>query len=203
MSECDDWLVSISAYDAHERDMLLKVLQDMYPIKPGIQTLRDRVKQIRLATRLATGGVPIDDELADIERELVDEVLAEHFAGGSHIRRIGKRYWTFNSGCWRMAGDEMVEGKLQKTMVRLREERPEDVAQLVAAIGDAKTSSLVTAARQAGRDVRDQCGSAAADAPDPGASRELSQLRAAPRLRRQPDRECARPGAFLYAAGRY
>jgi P4 family phage/plasmid primase-like protien len=141
MSECDDWLVSISAYDAHERDMLLKVLQDMYPIKPGIQTLRDRVKQIRLAT----GGVPIDDELADIERELVDEVLAEHFSGGAHIRRIGKRYWTFNSGCWRMAGDEMVEGKLQKTMVRLREERPEDVAQLVAAIGDAKTSSLVGA----------------------------------------------------------
>lgn len=137
--ECDAFLNSIAAYDAHERDMLLKVLQDMYPIKPGIQTLRDRVKQIRLAT----GGVIVDEELADIERELVDEVLAEHFEGGAHLRRVGRKFWIYQGGVWMLTDDEVIEGKLQKTLVRLREERPQDVTQLVAAIGDSKTTSLV------------------------------------------------------------
>ncbi len=129
----------VATYTPAEADIALAILKEKTGI--GMVQLREDVKRIRkqLAGRTEEG------ELADIERELVDEVLAEHFAGGAHIRRAGRVYWEYRHGVWMMIDDEVIEGRLQKTIVRLREERPEDVEQLTAAIGEAKTSSLVGA----------------------------------------------------------
>lgn len=138
-AECDVFLPRIAGYDPHETDQLLKILQDLYPIKPGIQALRDQVKRIR--RQLA--GHYKDDEIADVERELIQEILDERFLGGAHLRRIGRMFWAYRGGVWQMMGDEPVQGVIQKSIYRLREDRPEEVAQLVAAIGDSKTSALV------------------------------------------------------------
>ena len=129
----------VATYTPAEADIVLAILKEKTGI--GMVQLREDVKRIRkqLAGRTEEG------DLADIERELVDEVLAEHYEGGAHIRRAGRVYWEYRHGVWMMTDDEAIEGKLQKTIIRLREERPEDVEQLTAAIGEAKTSSLVGA----------------------------------------------------------
>jgi putative DNA primase/helicase len=134
----DSLLPRIAQYEPHETDMLLKALQARYPVRPGIQTLRDSVKRIR--TQLAGRD---GEEVTDIERELVDEMLEEHFAGGAHLKRIGRAFWLYETGVWRMIGDEPIRGLLQESIIRLRETRPDDAAQLVAAIGENKTTTLV------------------------------------------------------------
>jgi len=137
-AQCDAKLHLIAQYEPHQTDMMLKTLQDKYPVKPGIQTLRDSLKRIR--KQLV--GIDDDDDAADIERELIQEFLDEHYAGGEHLRRVGKVFWIYRHGVWRMMGDEAVRGKLVKTITRIREDRPQEIAQLVASVGDSKTSAL-------------------------------------------------------------
>ncbi len=137
--DCDALLPRIAGYNDSEAEQLLQVLKEKYPHRQSIVALRREIGRIRKQL----SGRNTDDEIADIERELIEEMLNEHFEGGAHIRRIGKAFWIYEGGVWRMVGDEMVKGLLHDSIIRLREERPEEAAQLVAAIGENKTSALV------------------------------------------------------------
>lgn len=104
----------------------------------------------------------VDIESRDPQIALIDHVLREHYDDGDHLRRINGIYWMFDHGVWRPEGDERVNGKLQMSIVRLREDRPEDYRELVIAVGEKETSALVSslcntmarhlAAKEAGSD---------------------------------------------------
>ena len=113
--------------------------EDPAPTRKGMM---DEIKRIRqqLVSKVSSGG-----EIDDIEMALIQEALEEHYGGGEHLRRHGRQYWAFRGGVWLRTEDEVVHGRLQKTLVRLRKERPADVEELVAAVGETKTSALTSA----------------------------------------------------------
>lgn len=141
-AQCTAKLHLIAQYEPHESGMMLKAMQGKFEVatgqRPPIAELRDSLKRIR--KQLV--GIDDDADAADIELELIQEFLDEHYASGAHIRRVGKVFWIYRHGVWRMLGDEPVRGKLSSTIKRIREDRPEEIAQLVASVGDSKTSSL-------------------------------------------------------------
>lgn len=145
VEECNDFLtrIAIARLPANEVDILAATLKDAYPApKPSKQSL---LKGITGAGRTLTGrgaggskGGPVD-----LERALLTAFLDEWYAGGRHLKRIGKRCWTYEQGLWALADDETVRGKLGLTFTRLRVERPDDMRELVAVVGEGKTSSLM------------------------------------------------------------
>ena len=145
MAECDSRMHLIAMFEPHETEVMLQVMKGKYSTatgeKMGIVALRESLKRIRKQL----SGVDVDGDATDIERELLTETLDEHFAGGEHIMRIGKRFWVYRHGVWLPKGDEPIRGCLQDTMSRIREDRPKEIAQLVASISDNKTSSTVGA----------------------------------------------------------
>ena len=143
---CDRIILRIAAakLEPTSTELLLKQLQPAYPV-PGkraisLSTLRDQLEVAgkRLTAQLAdaAGG------MRDIEEDLIQEVLREHFADGRHIKRLAKLFWTYEEGLWAQDEEERVLGTVSHTFLRLRKERPEAVMELVAAVGETKTSSL-------------------------------------------------------------
>ncbi len=64
---------------------------------------------------------------------------------GQLIKRWARQFWVYRGGVWAPMEDEWVKARLLKTLYWLREERPEDHLALTAAVGDAKSSSLLSA----------------------------------------------------------
>jgi P4 family phage/plasmid primase-like protien len=116
----------------------------LYPDpKPSKKSLTDAIKTAgkKLSGRIATQG-----ELHDMERLIVQQrILDDHFDSGRTIKRVAKKFWTYHEGLWRITPDEWIKGKVLSSIVRLREERPQDEAELVAIIEEGRTSSWMRA----------------------------------------------------------
>ncbi len=140
---CQSMIPRIAAakLDPQDISVLAGTLHDMYPSPKPTKGSLERGIQIagkRLTAQLSDGSGGI----SDIEQDLIQAVLDEHFEGGKTIKRIAKTYWTYAHGLWAMISDEPIRGKTIKTLSKLRQERPDDVLELVAAVGEAKTSTL-------------------------------------------------------------
>jgi P4 family phage/plasmid primase-like protien len=144
--ECDDLIVDIAsaALDDQDEEILLVGVQQEYPMptakRISIVVLRKMVANIkkRLTAKLADA----DGEISDIEELFINEVLHEHFDAGHSIARVGRLWWQYGDGVWTKRDREVVRGKFTDTILRLRKERPKDARQLVAAVGEFRTSAL-------------------------------------------------------------
>ena len=132
--------IAAAKLDDTENSILAAALREKYPIKPPKAALERDIKTMgkRLTATLSDG----QGGITDIEQDLIAAVLLDHFDGGRTIKRIGRKFWTYERGLWALHDDEAIKGKMIKTLTRLRRERPDDVLQLVAAVGETKTSAL-------------------------------------------------------------
>lgn len=140
---CQSMIPRIAAakLDPQDISVLAGTLREKYPAPKPSKGSLERGIQIagkRLTAKLSDGSGGI----SDIEQDLIQAVLDEHFEGGKTIKRIAKTYWTYDHGLWAMISDEPIRGKTIKTLSKLRQERPDDVLELVAAVGESKTSTL-------------------------------------------------------------
>ena len=133
--------IAAAKLDDTEVSILASALRDKYPVKPPKASIMVDIKTTgkRLTAALSDG----QGGITDIEQDLIKAVLDEHYLTGRTIKRIGNRFWTYERGLWALHNSEAVNGKLIKTLTRLRVERPDDVLQLVAAVGESKTSTLM------------------------------------------------------------
>jgi len=117
--------------------LLKNASDDPQPSKMSI------IEQTKVASKRLTADLSdVSGHISDIEIELIERTLKDHYNDGKHIKRVGRKWWSYQDGLWSMDDDERVRGKMQKTFTTLRTERPEDVMPLVAAVGDTKTSAL-------------------------------------------------------------
>ena len=134
--------VAAAKLDAADTDVLAALIRKASDMpQPSKQSV---LEQIRISSKRLTAE--LGDEsgaIADIEMELLEKTLNEHYDNGNHIKRVDKNWWTYKDGLWALDDDEKVRGKMQKTFVHLRTARPEDMMPLVSAVGDTKTSALV------------------------------------------------------------
>jgi P4 family phage/plasmid primase-like protien len=138
---CDAMIVKIAAAKLSKSDnsRLAGMLKNLYPDpKPTKKAVEDDIKDAgkRLVGQQAEGG-----ELHDMERVLVQAILDDHFAGGDTIKRVAKKFWTYDEGLWRITPDEWIKGKILASLVRLREERPSDELELVAVVEEGRSST--------------------------------------------------------------
>jgi putative DNA primase/helicase len=140
---CESEITRIAAarLDPHEVDILAGALKEKYPKPaPTKRHLFDSIKRAgdRLTAKISDG----EGGIVDIEQELIQAVLDEHFKSGNTVKRIKNKYWTFERGLWAVDNDERVRGSTVRTISRLRTERPDDHLALVAAVGESKTGAL-------------------------------------------------------------
>lgn len=90
------------------------------------------------------GEVAKDGTLSDVELLLLEEFENEHYPNNT-LKRIGMKYWSFEHGLWAMLDNEVIHGQLTRTIIRLREERPEEAEQLIAVVQESKTSTQTRA----------------------------------------------------------
>jgi len=72
---------------------------------------------------------------------VIQYALDERFEGGKTLKRFAKLYWTYQDGLWAIENDERIDGALANIIIKLREERPQDLAELVATVDDRNTSA--------------------------------------------------------------
>lgn len=128
-----------------DEDILLGTLRDTYPQgtqRPSKLRLHADIQQLRKT--MAGKNEDENGTVTDIQIDIIHQCLAKHYADGKHIRRVGRSFWVYENGCWRTTEDEQVRGRLIDTITVLRTERPEDAVQLVAAVGEQDTSSIVS-----------------------------------------------------------
>jgi P4 family phage/plasmid primase-like protien len=131
--------IAAARLDPHEVGILAGALKEKYP-KPA-PTKGDLLGTIKRSGERLIAGTP-EGGIVDIQQELIQAVLDEHFKGGKTVRRVANRYWTYERGLWALIENESVKGSIVKTLSRLRTERPEDKLALVAAVGESQTSTL-------------------------------------------------------------
>lgn len=129
--------------DPSDEDVLAAALRKTYP--KGEAPSKDRIHSDIKKLRSSFGGTTEADDgtITDIEMDLVGEVLARHYGTGKHLRRVGKAFWVYDGGCWRMTEDEQVKGRMLDTIVSLRVQRPDDKPGIVSAVGEGATTALV------------------------------------------------------------
>lgn len=142
--DCADLIPRIAAakLDPVENGTLATMLRNHWP-SPA-PTKKDITDQIGLAHKRLTAKLSTSGEILDIEESLIEEVLQEHWKSGEHLILKGRLFWDYYKGVWMPQEDDRVAGHVQTTLKRLRKERPEDVMDLVAAVGDSKTSALTS-----------------------------------------------------------
>lgn len=138
---CDRMIPKIAAAKLGKTDnsRLAGLLKEFYPDpKPTKKSIEDDIKEAgkRLVGMQSEGG-----ELHDMEQMLVQAILDDHFDGGKTIKRVGKKFWTYSDGLWRITPDEWVKGKVLNSLIRLREDRPSDELELVAVVEEGRSSS--------------------------------------------------------------
>ena len=135
--------VAAAKLDAADTDVLAALIREASEApKPSKKAV---LEQIKVSSKRLTAELADESgSIADIEIELIQETLNTHFGEGKHLKRVGKKWWSYDAGLWSMDDDERIRGKMQKTFVKIRTERSEDIMPLVAVVGDAKTSALVS-----------------------------------------------------------
>lgn len=137
-------VIAAGAFSASDIEMLVSHLRghwydgDHVPSKKAIlDSIRGQARRNRGQQTDENGDSP------DLQQLLIQQVLDEHYNKGEFLKRVGRQFWSYTHGVWRPVADEIVQGKLQRTVVQLRQERKQDMAKLVAAVGESKTSALV------------------------------------------------------------
>lgn len=138
---CDAMIPKIAAAKLGKTDTtrLAGYLRNLYPDpKPPKQAIIDDIKETgkRLTGHLATEGV-----IVDAEKRVIEYALDDRYEGGKTLKRFAGLYWTYDSGLWAIENDERVDGVFANTIIKLREERPQELAELVATIDDRNTSA--------------------------------------------------------------
>ena len=123
--------------DPFDTQQLVTDLSGITKVGKGVlnKSIEARTKNIIPRTN---DGVP-----KDLQRELIKAALDEHYAGGRHLKRIGKVCWRYSEGRWVIVSDEPVRGRVGQTFTRIKEERPADAMALVQAVEESNTSTLV------------------------------------------------------------
>lgn len=145
-AQCDKALELIAAARLipTEVDILCGVLREYWYAKP-LPSKASLIASVKQASKTLQGLFQDEDgKTPDLQRELIEQMLREHYADGAHLKRTGRQFWGYDRGVWRPVSDEVVRGKLQLTLVKLRTERKRDHARLVAAVGESKTSALLS-----------------------------------------------------------
>lgn len=140
-SACDAMVMKIAAaaLSKSENSRMAGILKECYPDpKPTKKAIEDDIKDAhkRMTSRVSNEGVIID-----AERRVIQYALDENFEGGKMLKRFAKLYWTYDRGLWAIENDERIDGVLANTIIKLREERPQELAELVATIDDRNTSA--------------------------------------------------------------
>jgi P4 family phage/plasmid primase-like protien len=138
---CDAMKPKIAAARLSKTDnsRLAGLLRELYPEpKPTKKSIEDDIKD---AGKRLVGMQSEDGELHDMEQMLVQAILEDHFSGGDTIKRVGKKFWTYEDGLWRITDDEWIKGKVLASLIRLREQRPSDELELVAVVEEGRSSS--------------------------------------------------------------
>lgn len=140
--DCADLIPRIAAakLDPVENGTLASMLRNHWPAPAP--TKKDITDQINLAHKRLTAKLSTSGEILDIEESLIEEILHEHWKDGEHLILKGRLFWDYYKGVWMPQEDDRVAGNVQTTLKRLRKERPDEIMDLVAAVGDSKTSSL-------------------------------------------------------------
>lgn len=138
---CDAMIPKIAAAKLGKTDTtrLAGMLRNLYPDpKPPKQAIIDDIKETgkRLTGHLATEGT-----IVDAEKRVIEYALDERFEGGKTLKRFAKLYWSYQDGLWAIDGDERIDGALASVIFDLRENRPQELAELVATIDDRNTSA--------------------------------------------------------------
>lgn len=133
--------IAAARLDATDTDHLGNLLRtaSARPLSKKAVTEEIAREHKKLIGQLSDGNT-----LADVELMLLSEFEVEHYPNGT-IKRIGGKFWTFEDGLWATINPDVVYGQLAKTIIRLREERPDDMEQLVAVVNESKTSAQVRA----------------------------------------------------------
>ena len=129
--------IANARFSPTDEQALLRAIQPKYEQRTNFKALEAELKSIR-------SEITTEDELGevhDLELEVIQEFESEWFPGGT-LKRVGKKYWTFDQGLWSMRDGEEVEGKFAETIIRIRKERPDDSRELAAMVGETKTSAL-------------------------------------------------------------
>ncbi len=123
--------------DPFEADQLAVMLKISTGLSKSV-TLKSVEARSRQAAKRTPDGVP-----RDLQRELIAAALDEHYAGGRHLKRIGKVCWRYLDGKWSIITDEPVRGRIGQTFTRIKETRPADATHMLSAMEDQQTSTLV------------------------------------------------------------
>jgi P4 family phage/plasmid primase-like protien len=123
--------------DPESRDDLLSKLHKAYK-RIGLDVNKTTLRKAITVEKKAQRHVHIDD----LELALAQKVLADHFAGGAHIKRFAGACWLYRKGVWRMTETEFVKKHVMDTLVAMK------------ASGDEEYKALLTATQEAGRDDR-------------------------------------------------
>jgi P4 family phage/plasmid primase-like protien len=137
---CDDMVMKIAAaaLSKSENSRMAGILREIYPDpKPSKKSIEDDIKD---AHKRMTSRVSNEGTIVDAERRVIQYALDEHYEGGKTLKRFAGMYWTYDTGLWDMEGDERIDGVLANTIIQLREERPQELAELVATVDDRNTS---------------------------------------------------------------
>lgn len=140
--------------DPYEADQLAGLLKTATGLSKTVTFKAIDARTQRLSRRT-------NDGLSrDLQRELIAAALEEHYAGGRHLKRIGKVCWRYQQGKWSIVTDEPVRGRVGQTFTRIKEQRPTDAMALVQAVEESSTSALVNQVTQLMLDtlaVKDDC----------------------------------------------
>lgn len=98
--------------------------------------IRDGFKEI--------GKTSPDGDITDPDRELAQYVLNAAFDGGDLLKRVAKKFWTFEEGLWAPDDQERIEGEIQRVLTELRESDPEENPGLHNLMGDRPTVHITT-----------------------------------------------------------
>lgn len=99
------------------------------------------IKAVRDAVAGKTGQKAAAPTTLSLERDLAQQVLDAHFAGGKHLKRFSKMWWTYRGGRWTRADDEMVDQAVMNTLLAL-DPSDEAVAFLTAQVGESRGDRL-------------------------------------------------------------
>lgn len=141
------WDIAVAQLDESEAEILLKMVQQIHP-RVGTRPITMKTIWSMYETAGKRASAKLADEeggIRDVERDLVNAVLDEHYEGGKHLKRVFGSFWEYDAGVWRrVTNDEVVAGKLLKTMYRMRIERPKEARHLSLTVGESKTSALLS-----------------------------------------------------------
>ena len=130
--------IASARFSPTDERTLTRALRNKYVEKPTAKDIENELRDIR---RQATTQDE-EGDIHDLELEVI-EAFEDEWYPDNTIKRIGKIYWTFEDGLWRMVDSEIIEGQFGKTVIRLRKERPDDARELSAMVGETKTSALI------------------------------------------------------------